>query len=137
MTFTEWNGTLKQKDLLQKDIESIRKASALEVKIVLATGRPFNSTYEDLKRLGLYDKEDEYTISVNGGVLTENRGNRVLYRNAMSFEKASQIYQCGLKYGTCIHVYTLDTVYVYNYFPDERKYIEESCLLAHFIHAIP
>ena len=107
-----------------KDIESIRKASALGVKIVLATGRPFNSTYEDLKRLGLYDKEDEYTISFNGGVLTENRGNRVLYSNAMIFEKASQIYQWGLKYGTCIHVYTLDTVYVYNYFPDERKYIE-------------
>ncbi len=107
-----------------RDIESIKKASALGVKFVLATGRPFNSTYGDLKLLDLYDKEDEYTMSFNGSVLTENRNNRVLYSKTMPFEKASQIYQRGRQFNTCIHVYTLDTVYLYNYFPGERKYID-------------
>ena len=108
----------------EKDVESIKKASAMGVRFVLATGRPFNSTFEDLKRLDLYEKENEYVMSFNGGVLTENAGNRVLYCRKMPFEKASQIYARGIEFKTCIHIYTLDTVYVYNYTEDERRYIE-------------
>ena len=59
-----------------RDIESIKKATALGVKFVMATGRPFNSVSEDLKRLDLFDREDEYVMSFNGGVLTENRNDR-------------------------------------------------------------
>ncbi len=113
-----------QHQISQKDIESIRKATALGVKVVLATGRPYNSTFEDLKRLDLFDRENEYVISFNGSVITENKGNRVLYSQQMPFEKINALYEKGVEFGTCIHAYSLDTVYVYNYFDEERRYIE-------------
>ncbi len=34
------------------------------------------------------------------------------------------LYKNGLKYGVCMHVYTLDKVYVYNYIDEERAHIE-------------
>ena len=86
-----------------KDIESIRKATELGVKFVIATGRPFNSAFNDLKRLGLFDKEDEYVISFNGSALTENKGNRVIYRQEMPFDKINELYKKGVEYDTCIH----------------------------------
>ena len=108
----------------EKDIESIRKATELGVKFVIATGRPFNSAFNDLRRLGLFDKEDEYVISFNGSVLTENKGNRVIYLQEMPFDMINELYKKGVEYDTCIHAYSLDKVYVYNYFDFERKYIE-------------
>ena len=107
-----------------RDIESIKKATALGVKFVMATGRPFNSVSEDLKRLDLFDREDEYVMSFNGGVLTENRNDRVIYCRQMPYEKVAELYRWGVEFDTCIHVYTLDTVYVYNYNDIERRYIE-------------
>ncbi len=113
-----------QHQISQKDIESIKKATALGVKFVIGTGRPFNSAYEDLKKLDLYDKADEYVISFNGSVITENKGNRVISSIEMPFEKINELYKKGVEFDTCIHAYSIDTVYVYNYFDFEREYIE-------------
>ncbi|MBQ1878200.1 MAG: HAD family phosphatase [Erysipelotrichaceae bacterium] len=114
----------REHQISARDIESIRKLTASGVKFVIATGRPYNSVFNDLKVLGLYEKEDEYVISFNGSVLTENRHNRILSYQSLSFETASLLYRIGVENGVCIHVYTIDTVYVYNYIPEERAYIE-------------
>ena len=111
-------------EISARDVESIRKLSEKGVKFVIATGRPFNSVFNDLKILNLYEKEDEYVISFNGSVLTENKNNRILSFQGLSFETASLLYRLGVENGFCIHVYTVDTVYVYNYIPEERAYIE-------------
>lgn len=113
-----------QHQISEKDIESIRKATEKGVKFVIATGRPFNSAFNDLRKLGLYDKEDEYVISFNGSVVTENKDNRVIYSRQMPFDKINELYKKGVEFDTCIHAYSLDTVYVYNYFDFEREYIE-------------
>ena len=113
-----------QHQISSRDIESIRRATELGVKFVIATGRPFNSAFNDLKKLGLFEKEDEYVISFNGSVITENRNNRVIYRQEMPFDKINELYKKGVEFDTCIHAYSLDKVYVYNYLDFERKYIE-------------
>ncbi|MBS5111940.1 MAG: HAD family phosphatase [Coprobacillus cateniformis] len=106
-----------------KDIEAIQKARALGVKFVPATGRGFNSVQGTLKELGLYDLKNEYVISYNGGAITENKGNNLLHFEGISFELAEELYRRGLKYDVCIHIYTKDMVYAYNYTQSEKDYL--------------
>ena len=106
-----------------KNKEAIMEAKKLGVKFVPATGRGFNTVDNNLKDLDLYDKENEYVISYNGGAITENKGNKLLHIEGISFELASELYKRGLKYNVCIHVYTKDTVYAYNYTQEEKDYL--------------
>lgn len=106
-----------------RNIKAIKKAQACGIKFVPATGRGFNSVTETLKELGLYDQEDEYVISYNGGAITENKGNRLLHFDGITFELAQELYTRGLNYNVCIHVYTKDMVYAYNYWQEEIEYL--------------
>lgn len=103
--------------------EAIRKAAQLGVKFVPATGRGFHTVANTLKKLGLFEQEDEYVISYNGGAITENKGNRLLHFEGISFEVASELYKRGLSYDVCIHVYTKDMVYVYHLLQKEISYL--------------
>lgn len=107
----------------KEDKEAILKAKELGVKFVPATGRGFNTVDQTLKELGLYDLENEYVISYNGGAITENKGSQLLHFKGISFELASELYQRGLKYDVCIHVYTKDMVYAYHYLQEEIDYL--------------
>lgn len=106
-----------------EDIAAIKSLGELGVKFVPATGRGYNSVGGTLAELGLYEKENEYVISYNGGAITENKGSRLLHFEGISFEKASELYRRGLKYNVCIHVYTSDMVYAYNYVQEEIDYL--------------
>ncbi len=110
-------------EISARNREVIRKAGELGVKFVPATGRGFNTVDKTLQELGLFDKEEEYVISFNGGAITENRGNRLLYFQGIPFELAQEFYRRGLQYDVCIHVYTKDVVYVYNYVQSEKDYV--------------
>ena len=77
----------------KENIEAIQKAKELGVKFVPATGRGFNTVGETLKDLGLYDLENEYVISYNGGAITENKGSKLLHFEGISFENASELYK--------------------------------------------
>ena len=71
----------------------------------------------------MYDKENEYVISYNGGAITENKNNRLLHFEGIHFNLANELYKRGLNYNVCIHVYTKDHVYAYNYTQDEKDYL--------------
>lgn len=103
--------------------KAIKKVCELGIKFVPATGRGFNTVDNTLKELGLYDQEDQYVISYNGGAITENKDSKLLYFQGISFELASELYKRGLEYDVCIHVYTKDIVYVYNYSQEEKDYL--------------
>jgi hypothetical protein len=107
----------------EKNRIAIQKADELGVKFVPATGRGFNTVDGTLKELGLFDKEQEYVISFNGGAITENKDHKLLHFQGIPFETAKKLYQRGLTYDVCIHVYTKDTVYVYNYVQAEKDYV--------------
>jgi Cof subfamily protein (haloacid dehalogenase superfamily) len=102
---------------------AIRKARERGVKFVPATGRGYASVQNVLQALGLEGAAGEYVLSYNGGAITENRGNRLLHFQGLPFETAEELFRRGLQYGVCIHVYTLETVYAFNFREDEQAYL--------------
>lgn len=113
-----------QHAICQRNIDLIQKAKEKGVKFVPATGRGFMSIQHDLKTLGLYDEENEYVLSFNGGALSENKNNRLLFFEGLSFEKTKEIFEFGLNCDVCQHVYTKDKVYVFNLSESEAERIK-------------
>lgn len=91
------------------------------VKFVPATGRGFMQIQSELKELELDDLEDEYVISFNGGALSENKGNRLIEFNGLPFAKMKEIFEAGLMFDVCQHVYTPEALYVFNLSESEKK----------------
>ncbi len=116
--------TLLQSDkhVSQKDIETIRNLDE-DIRFVVCTGRGFASVQGTLKEIGLHDKQNEYTISYNGGIITENKGNKIIYCKGLTHEEAEMLFNIGLKYDVCIHVYTVSTSHVYRLTEDEKEYL--------------
>lgn len=111
-------------EICQRNIDFIKKAKELGVKFVPATGRGYASIQRDLKILGLCDELGEYVISFNGGALSENKDNRLLDFQGLSFEKMKEIFEFGLKCDVCLHVYTKDKLYVFNLSESEAQRIK-------------
>ncbi|MFV0393850.1 MAG: Cof-type HAD-IIB family hydrolase [Coprobacillaceae bacterium] len=99
----------------QNNLDAIARArKEYGVKFVPATGRGYSGIKQELLDLGLYDMPKEYTISFNGGALTENKGSHLISFKGLSFEKTKEIFEFGLQCNVCQHVYTKDTLYVFN-----------------------
>ncbi|MFC2376445.1 MAG: HAD family hydrolase [Lancefieldella sp.] len=87
--------------------EAVLAAREKGVKFVPASGRNYQSIQVTLQELGLYDQPDEYTISFNSGIITENKDNRIISMEGISHEFANEILQRALTLGDlCVHVYT-------------------------------
>lgn len=108
----------------RRNIDAIHAAMEKGVKFVCASGRGYMSFQNTLQEIGLYDLADQYSISFNGSAITENRGNRVLFLEGISWELANALYVKGVEFGVCMHTYTQDTVYIYKLNEDERKFLE-------------
>ena len=113
----------RDKSISEKDKAAIQKAMAYGVKFVPATGRGYMSVTPTLKKLGMYEAAGQYVISFNGGAITENKRNRLLHFQGIPFKLAEEFFRRGLRLGVCIHIYTKETVYVYNLVPEEAEYI--------------
>lgn len=109
-------------EICQRNIDVIKRArKEYGIKFVLATGRSYDLVQKQLQDLDLYDKEDEYVLSFNGGALTENSGNRILQFKGLSFNKVKELFEFGLSKNLCVHIYTKDALYIYNMFEDSRE----------------
>lgn len=114
----------RDRTISKENIEAIRKATEAGAKFVPATGRGYNSVHSTTQELGLYDQKDQYVISYNGGAITENKDEKVLYFQGITFEEAEALYKKGLTYDhLCLHVYTPDQVWVRNFYPEEEEYL--------------
>ena len=113
----------KDKSISAEDKKNIARLKDLGVKFVPASGRNYVSIDAQLKELGVLDAPDEYVISFNGGAITENKNHKLLHFAGIPFELAEEFYRRGLNYDVCIHVYTKDKVYAYNFFQDEKNYV--------------
>jgi Cof subfamily protein (haloacid dehalogenase superfamily) len=105
----------------QRNVELIQKAKQQGVKFVPATGRLYHSVQSTLKELGLYDLENEYVLSANGAVLTENKNNRILQFKGLTFDKTKEIFEFGKNKDVCIAIYTLQNIYVYHLNENEKQ----------------
>lgn len=107
-------------DANKKAIHALKEKG---IRFVPCSGRGYATIDVTLKELGLYDLADEYVISFNGGAITENHNHRLLFKQGISYEMADALYQRGLQYDVCIHVYTMEDVYVYNLVPSEKEFL--------------
>ncbi|MDO4804489.1 MAG: Cof-type HAD-IIB family hydrolase [Lachnospiraceae bacterium] len=101
------------KKVSKRNREAIAKASALGVKFVIGTGRPYTTVQGTLEELGLKDKPEEYVVSLNGGLITENAGNRMLYYQGITYSEADALFRRAMNYDVGLHLYTKDQVYVW------------------------
>ncbi|XKU94267.1 Cof-type HAD-IIB family hydrolase [Lactobacillus acidophilus] len=108
----------------RRNKEAVKQLAKLGVKFVPATGRGFRAIEKTLEEINLKDKKNEYVISFNGGCITENKNNRIMKFQGLSFAMANELYRLGLNYDVCIHVYTKDMVYVYNADQEEINYLK-------------
>lgn len=108
--------------------EAIKKASEKGVKFVAATGRAYNMIGEILQEIGTYQKENEYSICFNGGLIVENKDDRILRFNGLSFEQAHGLFEAAKNYDVCVLIFTLDCCYIFNADPDEveRKTVQKA-----------
>lgn len=107
--------------------ERVRRAIAaareLGVRFVPATGRPASSVGGTLEEIGLSGSPDDYVLSFNGGCLMRTSGGEPLTSCSLPHDRAEAIFQAGRRYGVCMHINSLDPIYLYNYVPEERAYI--------------
>ncbi|MDO4539103.1 MAG: HAD-IIB family hydrolase, partial [Coriobacteriales bacterium] len=106
----------------QEDKDAIAAARALGVHFVPATGRGYESVDVTLAELGLLEAQGEYVISFNGGCVTENAGHRRIHYQGLEREVACRLWERGLAYDICMHVYTPDMCYAFRYNDDERAF---------------
>lgn len=108
------------------NLAAIKTAVAHGFKFVPNTGRSFNSVQALLKTLGLYDQAGQYVISYNGAAIVENKDNQVLLTRGMDRELAAQIFRVGLVNDQVdVHIYTVDTLFIYNISPTDKQYMAE------------
>ena len=112
------------KKVSQKNREAIQKAAERGVRFVVTTGRGYETVDGTLEEIGLKDKAGQYVISFNGGAITENAGHRLMHFEGISFARAEELFARGMTYDVGIHVYTKDTVYVYNLTENEQKFLQ-------------
>lgn len=112
----------KDRKITEENIKMIQKAREAGVLFVPATGRGFATVTPTLKELGVYQASGQYVMSFNGGVLTENKGDRILDIRGMSYELACELFERSRQFNVVTRVYTLDTVYVFHMDEEERKF---------------
>ena len=112
-----------QAEVQEANKAAIKKVTAKGIKFVPATGRSFSAVQGILKEIGLYDKPNEYVISYNGGCISENKNNHILECSPLDFETAERLFQIGKKEDVCIHIYTLENIYLFNPNDEELNYI--------------
>lgn len=106
----------------QNNLDAIHKARMeYGMKFVPNTGRGYPMVQRELKALGLYDAENEYVVSYNGGAITENKGNRHLFFNAVPYQKVCEIADFAKDLDLCIQFYTVDMIYIYRLNENERQ----------------
>lgn len=108
----------------EKNRKAIEEARMRGVLFVPASGRGYETIQGTLDELGLRGRRGQYLISFNGGAITENKDNRLLHFEGISFEKARELFERSLGYGVCSHVYTKDTVYAHRLTEDEIRYLD-------------
>lgn len=113
------------KHVSEANISAINKLKDLGIKFIPATGRGYASIQGTLEELGLKDKDNEYTLSYNGGLIIENKNNKVLHLSALDFAQASNIYKKAITIpDICFFVFTKDNSYCYGLYEGERKYLK-------------
>lgn len=101
------------------NIKAIKEARNKGVKFVPCTGRAFNMIDTILEELDAKDKEDEYSVCFNGGLIVENKNNKILHFKGISYELCKKVFDYGKHLDVCVMVFTVDCCYLFHASEDE------------------
>lgn len=113
-----------QKEICERNVAAIKKAEQkYGVRFVPATGRGYTCIDTVLHTLGVYDAKNEYTISNNGGVVTENKDYRELTFHELSYDIVAHLFQFGLDKDVCMQIFTAKDVFAFHLNEDEHRWL--------------
>lgn len=105
------DGTLVNDDkkLTQRTIDSIKKASQKDIKIVISSARSFYWLKNYLEQLELI-KNNQYTIynMFNGAVIIENKNQKIMLSNNFDIEEIWELINLANKLNTSIFLYSIN-----------------------------
>lgn len=121
LIFSDLDETLLTSDhhVPQVNRNAIAKAQEKGVKFVPATGRGYEMTKEILKEIGIYDKENEYVIAFNGGMIVECKDFKELLFQGLDYDTVEGLYNRGKDFDVCIEIFTPEGVYIFHANDDE------------------
>lgn len=106
------DGTLLKKDktISQKNIDCLRQAKALGVKIVICTGRPLAAIEAIIDEIGLRDTGD-YSITFNGGAVQANASGEVMRAHFLNRSQVEDVFTLMQKIDLPLDVISEATCY--------------------------
>ncbi|CAD5901911.1 HMP-PP hydrolase (Pyridoxal phosphatase) Cof [Carnobacterium maltaromaticum] len=119
--------TLLKKDgtISKENINAVKLAKKNGIKFVINTGRSIDSVQKLLTSLELNHKANEYVISCNGGIITENSINEIIYSKTIANSVVKAILELLLADSELsIHVTTLNEGYIVNPRKDDLDYMQ-------------
>ncbi|MDD2591672.1 MAG: Cof-type HAD-IIB family hydrolase [Erysipelotrichaceae bacterium] len=107
------------------NVKAITKLKELGIKFVIATGRGYQSVQDVLSELMMKEALDEYVISLNGAIITENHQNRLLALTTIEMDVIDKLFAYGISKHVDMHIYTQDNVFVLNLDQEDREYLNK------------
>lgn len=106
------DGTLlnSKKELTNRTATALRTVIAKGTKVMIASARPFYRLRPIVGLLGI-DVEDQYTISFNGALVTNNTETEIIYSKSFEVEQINDIINIGNKLSTSMFLYTRDAIF--------------------------
>jgi Cof subfamily protein (haloacid dehalogenase superfamily) len=104
----DMDGTLLKdnKTISRENYDAIQIAKGLGVKIVLATGRPFEGIKPYLKYLDLLD-EDDYAVVFNGAAVQNTKNENIVTNSILGMSDWNYLYSLSRSLNVNIHALTL------------------------------
>jgi Cof subfamily protein (haloacid dehalogenase superfamily) len=107
------------------NLEAINRIKSKGIKFIICSGRTYTQTIKILKELNTYEKENEYSILINGGCIIENKNQKILNYISLEFNLVSEIFNFVKNFDLCIELLTFDTIYIFKNDGNEPKVKEK------------
>jgi Cof subfamily protein (haloacid dehalogenase superfamily) len=93
--------------------EVVEKITKKNVKFVPCTGRTFGQIIPILTELNLKEKENLFTICLNGGLIVENKTSKIIKFNDLEYDLANEIFLFIKDKDFCFDIFTIDTIFIF------------------------
>lgn len=116
-----------------ENIQAIKDVRHTGAHFMVATGRSFNDCQRILKAVGSANQAGHYSITYNGGVITENKNNQILYKQALNHSEVTEIFNIGASYeGVLVHLFGLHSTHSYRLTKEELQRMDNPHELTEF-----
>lgn len=130
MVVCDLDNTLLNDDgrISERNLSAVKRLDQQGVQFVIASGRTIRQIEKPLVQLGTVNRENNYSITMNGGVMVENKKNRKIATSYFKYEDLCQLLEFSLFEGFSVHFQTDDLIYLCNPTESEVNYLTKQGL---------